>query len=240
LATRGWRLSAEATPETLLRRVTLDLTGLPPTPEEIDAFLADRSPGAYERVVDRLLASPRYGEHFARTWLDAVRYADTHGLHLDNVRTIWPYRDWVVRAFNRNQRFDDFTIDQLAGDLRPQPTLEQLIGSGYNRNHLTTSEGGAIEAEAEARNTGDRTDTTAAIWMGSDRQLRVLPRPQVRSDFDPRVPFARRLFQRPRRPPVGRQRAPPRTGGVVRHGGRARTHRYDRSRTTRVARRGGS
>lgn len=166
LATRGWRLSPEATAETLLRRVTLDLTGLPPSPEEIDAFLADRRPGAYERAVDRLLASPRYGEHFARSWLDAVRYADTHGLHLDNVRTIWPYRDWVVRAFNRNQRFDDFTLDQLAGDLRPNPTIEQLIGSGYNRNHLTTSEGGSIEEEAEARNTGDRTDTTAAIWMG--------------------------------------------------------------------------
>jgi hypothetical protein len=166
LASRGWQLSPEAAPETLLRRVTLDLTGLPPTPEEIEAFRQDRRPDAYERVVDRLLASPRYGEHFARSWLDAVRYADTHGLHLDNVRNIWPYRDWVVRAFNRNQRFDDFTIDQLAGDLRPNPTLEQLIGSGYNRNHLTTSEGGAIEEEAEARNTGDRTDTTAAIWMG--------------------------------------------------------------------------
>jgi hypothetical protein len=166
LAARGWRLSPAAPPETLLRRVTLDLTGLPPSPEEIDAYLADQRPGAYERAVDRLLASPRYGEHFARYWLDAVRYADTHGLHLDNVRNIWPYRDWVVRAFNRNQRFDDFTIDQLAGDLRPQPTLEQLIGSGYNRNHLTTSEGGAIEEEAEARNTGDRTDTTAALWLG--------------------------------------------------------------------------
>ena len=166
LATEKLSLAPEAPREVLLRRVTQDLTGLPPTPEEVDAFLADKSPTAYERAVDRLLASTRYGEQFGRHWLDAVRYADTHGLHLDNVRNIWPYRDWVVRAFNRNQPFDQFTIEQLAGDLLPSPDLEQLIATGYNRNHLTTSEGGAIEAELEARNAADRVDTTAAVWLG--------------------------------------------------------------------------
>ena len=166
LATHKLQLAAEAPREVLLRRLTLDLTGLPPTPDEIDAFLGDKKSGAYERVVDRLLASPRYGEHFARGWLDAVRYADTHGLHLDNIRTIWPYRDWVVQAFNRNLPFDQFTIEQLAGDLLPNPRIDQLVATGYNRNILSTSEGGAIEAEAEMRNTADRVDTTAAVWLG--------------------------------------------------------------------------
>jgi len=166
LAALRLKFSPEAPRETLVRRLTLDLTGLPPSPEERDAFLADKSPGAYERLVDRLLASPRYGEQFARGWLDAVRYADTHGLHLDNVRTIWPYRDWVVSAFNRNLPFDQFTIEQLAGDLLPNPRVDQLVATGYNRNLLSTSEGGAIEAEAEMRNTGDRVDTTAAVWLG--------------------------------------------------------------------------
>ncbi len=166
LAPKGLALSPEASRDVLVRRLTLDLTGLPPTTAEVDAFLADTAPGAYERLVDRLLGSVRYGEHFGRHWLDAVRYADTHGLHLDNVRTIWPYRDWVVRAFNRNLPFDQFTIEQLAGDMLPGATIEQRIASGYNRNHLSTSEGGAIEAEAEMRNTADRVDTTSAVFMG--------------------------------------------------------------------------
>lgn len=166
LAPKKLEIAPETPREILIRRVTLDLTGLPPTADEVEAFLADNAPGAYERVVERLLASPRYGEHFGRHWLDAVRYADTHGLHLDNVRTIWPYRDWVVRAFNRNLSFDQFTIEQLAGDMLPNATIEQRIASGYNRNHLSTSEGGAIEEEAEMRNTADRVDTTAAVWMG--------------------------------------------------------------------------
>lgn len=168
LAPHQLTLAPEAPREILLRRLTLDLTGLPPTPAELDAFLADRSPTseAYDRVVTRLLASPRYGEHFGRHWLDTIRYADTHGLHLDNVRNIWPYRDWVVRSFNANLPFNQFTIEQLAGDLLPNPDINQLIATGYNRSHLTTSEGGAIEAEAEARNTSDRTDTTAAVWLG--------------------------------------------------------------------------
>ena len=166
LAAQQLALAKEAPREILLRRVTLDLTGLPPTTREIDAFLADRKPGAYERVVERLLRSPHDGEHIARGWLDAVRYADTHGMHLDSERTLWPYRDWVVRAFNENKPFDRFTVEQLAGDLLQNPTLNQLIASGYNRANISTSEGGAIAAEAEARNTSDRVDTTAEVWLG--------------------------------------------------------------------------
>ncbi|MEO6245055.1 MAG: DUF1549 domain-containing protein, partial [Opitutaceae bacterium] len=166
LAARKHALVREASPEVLFRRVTLDLSGLPPTPEDVDTYLADRAPGAYERAVDRLLASPHYGEQFGRHWLDAVRYGDTHGLHLDNVRMIWPYRDWVVNAFNRNQPFDQFTVEQIAGDMLPNPRIDQLVATGYNRCLLTTSEGGSIEAEAEMRNTADRADTTAAVWLG--------------------------------------------------------------------------
>ncbi len=158
--------SPEADRATLLRRVTFDLTGLPPTPAEVDAFLADRQAGAYERVVDRLLKSPRYGEHEARYWLDAARYGDTHGLHLDNERSMWPYRDWVVNAFNRNQPFDQFTIEQLAGDLLPEATTEQKVASGFNRCNVSTSEGGAIEDEFYVRYAVDRTETAATVWMG--------------------------------------------------------------------------
>ena len=142
LAAEGLKPSPEADRATLLRRVTLDLTGLPPEPAELDAFLADRSPNAYEKVVDRLLASPHYGEHLARYWLDLARYGDTHGLHLDNYREMWPWRDWVIRAFNDNMPYDRFVTEQLAGDLLPDPTLEQRIATGFNRNHITTSEGG--------------------------------------------------------------------------------------------------
>src|SRR5436190_16012894 len=158
--------SREADKATLIRRVTLDLTGLPPTPQEVEAFLADGSANAYERVVDRLLHSPRYGEHEARYWLDAVRYGDTHGLHLDNERSLWPYRDWVVAAFNRNEPFDQFTIEQLAGDLLPDATQDQQIASGYNRCNVSTSEGGAIDEEFYVRYAVDRTETTATVWMG--------------------------------------------------------------------------
>lgn len=151
---------------TLLRRVTFDLTGLPPTPEEVAAFLADSSPEAYERVVDRLLESPRYGEHRARYWLDAARYGDTHGLHLDNYREMWLYRDWVVRAFNDNKPYDQFIIEQLAGDLLPNPTVDQLIATGFNRSHVTTNEGGSIVEEVYVRNVVDRVVTFGTVFMG--------------------------------------------------------------------------
>ena len=156
----------EASREMLIRRVTLDLTGLPPTAKEIDAFLADTSEHAYDRLVDRLLKSERYGEHMGRYWLDVARYADTHGLHLDNERSMWPYRDWVVRAFNQNIPFDQFTIWQLAGDLLPEATMEQKIASGFNRCNVTTSEGGSINEEFIFRYAVDRTETTVAVWMG--------------------------------------------------------------------------
>lgn len=166
LAIEGLEPAPEATKENLIRRVTLDLTGLPPTLDEMDAFLADSSPDAYEKVVTRLLKSERYGEHMGRYWLDAARYADTHGLHLDNERSMWPYRDWVVRAFNENLPFDDFSIWQLAGDLLPEASMDQKIASGFNRCNVTTSEGGSINEEFVFRYAVDRTDTTIAVWMG--------------------------------------------------------------------------
>lgn len=147
LAEHKLKPSDEADKVTLIRRVTFDLIGLPPTPKEIDEFLADKSPDAYEKVVERLLRSPRYGEHMARYWLDAARYGDTHGLHLDNERSMWPYRDWVVRAYNENLPFDQFTKWQIAGDLLPNATREQQIASGFNRCNVTTSEGGSIKEE---------------------------------------------------------------------------------------------
>ncbi len=156
----------EADKRILIRRVTLDLTGLPPTPEEVDAFLSDKSPAAYEKVVDRLLASPHYGEHRARYWLDAARYADTQGLHIDNYREMWPYRDWVIQAFNRNEHFDQFTVEQLAGDLMPNATLDQQIASGFHRCNVTTNEGGAIPEEVAAMYAKDRADTTGTVWLG--------------------------------------------------------------------------
>ncbi|BCX46158.1 DUF1553 domain-containing protein [Haloferula helveola] len=150
----------------LLRRLSLDLTGLPPTPEELEAFVADESPDAVERVVDRLLASPHYGEHMGRYWLDAVRYGDTHGLHLDNYREFWPYRDWIVRAFNENKPWDDFLTEQLAGDLLENPTVSQLVATGYNRAHVTTAEGGSIKEEVLVRNVADRVSTFGTVMLG--------------------------------------------------------------------------
>ena len=158
--------SPEAAKTVLIRRVTYDLTGLPPTPTEIDVFLADNSSQAYERVVDRLLASPHYGEHMGRYWLDAARYGDTHGLHLDNVRQIWPYRDWVIKSFNQNMPFDQFTIEQLAGDLLPNATEEQRIATGFNRCNVTTSEGGALPEEYHVHYTVDRVATMSTVFMG--------------------------------------------------------------------------
>jgi hypothetical protein len=158
--------SPETDKPTLIRRATLDLTGLPPTPDEIDAFLADKTPQAYEKVVDRLLASPRFGEHEARYWLDAARYADSHGFHIDSERSMWKWRDWVINAFNKNMPFDQFTVEQLAGDLLPEATVDQKIGSGYVRANMSTGEGGAIVEEYQAKYTFDRVETTSTIWMG--------------------------------------------------------------------------
>ncbi len=166
LEKEGLQPAQEASKTALIRRVTFDLTGLPPTLKEIDDFLADDSPDAYEKVVDRLLRSPRYGEHLARYWLDAARYGDTHGLHLDNERSLWPYRNWVMDSFNNNKPFDQFTVEQLAGDLLPSATLDQKIATGFNRCNVTTSEGGSIAEEYRVRYAIDRTETTATVWMG--------------------------------------------------------------------------
>ncbi len=156
----------EADRRTLIRRVTLDLTGLPPAPEDVEAFVKDTSPDAYEKVVDRLLASPQYGEHRARYWLDAARYADSNGIHFDNYREMWSYRDWVIKAFNRNESFDQFTIEQLAGDLIPNHTLDQETASGFNRCNITSNEGGAIDEEYFVLYARDRTETTSQVWLG--------------------------------------------------------------------------
>ncbi|HET7216819.1 MAG TPA: DUF1553 domain-containing protein [Vicinamibacterales bacterium] len=166
LEREGLEPSEEADKVTLLRRVTYDLTGLPPTPEEIDTFLGDKAADAYERRVDALLQSPRYGERMAVPWLDASRYADTHGYHIDSHRGMWPWRDWVIAAFNRNLPFDRFVVEQLAGDLLPGATREQKIASGFNRNHMINFEGGAIAEEYQVEYVMDRVEATSSAFMG--------------------------------------------------------------------------
>jgi hypothetical protein len=162
----GLAPAAEADRRTLARRLSLDLRGLPPTPEEVEAFVNDQSSDAYERFVDKLLDTPDWGEHRARYWLDAARFADTHGIHFDNYREMWTYREWVIKAFNRNLPFDQFTIEQLAGDLLPNKTLDQIIASGFNRCNITSNEGGLIPEEYLVLYTRDRTETTARVFLG--------------------------------------------------------------------------
>ncbi len=164
---QGLKPSREADRAALVRRVTFDLTGLPPTIAEVDAFLADGGESAYERVVDRLLNSPRYGERMAIKWLDLARYADTNGYHVDDHRNIWKFREWVIEAFNGNMPFDRFTIEQVAGDLLPQAGVEQKIASGFHRNVMVTSEGGADPEEYLTKYANDRVTTTATVWLGT-------------------------------------------------------------------------
>ena len=166
LKREGLQPSPEADPHTLIRRVSLDLVGLPPTPEEADAFARDKDPRAYEKLVDRLLESPRYGEHGARRWLDLARYADTNGYEKDRQRSIWPWRDWVIRALNDDMPFDQFTIEQLAGDLLPGATPDQRIATGFHRNTMLNEEGGIDPLEYRFYAMVDRVATTGTVWMG--------------------------------------------------------------------------
>ncbi len=172
LEKEGVKPSPEARPETLLRRVYLDLTGLPPSVKEVDEFLADKSPDAYEKVVDRLLGSPHYGERWARPWLDLARYADSNGYEKDRPRVMWAYRDWVINALNRDMPFDQFTVEQIAGDMlppkeSPEATAEQKIATGFHRNTMLNQEGGVDDEEARWETIGDRVSTTGAVWLGA-------------------------------------------------------------------------
>ncbi len=166
LEAAGLQPALEADRRTLSRRASLDLTGLPPRPEAVDAFVNDKSPQAYESYVDRLLASKQWGEHRGRYWLDAARYADTHGVHLDNYREMWPYRDWVINAYNRNLPYDQFVTEQVAGDLIPNRSMDQLIATGFHRCNATTNEDGAIADEIAAIYAKDRVDTTGSVFLG--------------------------------------------------------------------------
>ncbi|MEM6330285.1 MAG: PSD1 and planctomycete cytochrome C domain-containing protein [Planctomycetota bacterium] len=173
LAEEGLTAAPRADKRTLIRRVSLDLTGLPPTPDEIEAFANDTSPDAFEKLVDRLLASPHYGEHLARYWLDLVRFADTNGMHHDHYRDMSPYRDWVIRSFNDNLPYDDFTRYQIAGDLYPEPTRDQLVASGFHRLHLIIDVGTALPEESFTKNVLDRVTSVGTAFMGLTVQCAV-------------------------------------------------------------------
>ena len=149
-----------------MRRLYLDLIGLPPTPAEVDAFVYDNTPQAYEALVDRLLASPHYGERWARRWLDLARYADTNGYEKDRARSIWPYRDWVINALNADMPFDEFTIEQLAGDLLPDATVQDRVATGFHRNTMLNEEGGIDPLEFRFYAMVDRVGTTGTVWLG--------------------------------------------------------------------------
>ena len=167
LERNGLGFLPEASKETLIRRLSLDLRGLPPTLGEVDRFLADASPNAYEKLVERMLKSPHFGEHWAGYWLDLARYADTNGYESDEPRTMWAYRDWVIDAFNRNVPFDRFTTEQLAGDLLPDPAVDQIVATGFHRNTMLNNEAGSKDDEFYDAAVKDRVDTTATVWLGS-------------------------------------------------------------------------
>src|SRR5262245_5798485 len=167
LEKEGLAPSPEAAKETLVRRVYLDLIGLPPGPKEVDQFLADSSPDAYEKLVDRLLASPHYGERWARPWLDLARYADSNGYERDVPRVMWKYRDWVIGALNNDMPFDQFTVEQIAGDMLPAATLDQQIATGFHRNTMLNQEAGVDDEEARWETLVDRVNTTATVWLGA-------------------------------------------------------------------------
>ena len=166
LESGGLPHSTEADRATLIRRLSFDLTGLPPTPAETQSFVEDRSSNAYEKMADRLLASPRYAERMAIRWLEAARYSDSNGYQSDGPRDMWRWRDWVIDAFQRNMPFDRFTIEQIAGDLLPGATVSQKIATGFHRNHRTSAEGGIIDEEFRVAYVVDRVDTTSTVWLG--------------------------------------------------------------------------
>ncbi|MCA9047042.1 MAG: DUF1549 domain-containing protein, partial [Planctomycetaceae bacterium] len=163
----GLQPAPAAQKERLLRRVYLDLIGLPPSPDQIDEFLADESPTAYEHVVDRLLASPQFGAKWARSWLDVARYADTNGYQADQFRSVWPYRDWVVASMNADMPFDQFTIEQIAGDLLPNATVDQHIATGFHRLTTCNVEAGVDPEENRVNQIVDRVNTTGTVWLGT-------------------------------------------------------------------------
>jgi len=166
LAKEGIKPSPEAGRATLIRRLSLDLLGLLPSPQEVDDYVNDKSPDAYEKLVDRLLASPHYGERQARHWLDLARYADSNGYTIDGKRSIWPWRDWLINAFNKDMPFDQFTIEQIAGDMLPNPTKDQIVATGFHRNTSFNEEGGTNPEQFRVERTVDRTNTTGTVWLG--------------------------------------------------------------------------
>jgi mono/diheme cytochrome c family protein len=201
LEKEGLSPSEEADRPTLIRRVTYDLTGLPPSPEEVAAFIADGSPNAYEKVVDRLLASPRYGEHRAHYWLDVARYGDTHGLHLDNFRSIWPYRDYVIKSYNQNKPFDRFVKEQIAGDMLPAKNLDTIVASAFLRAGISSGEGGALIEELRVNNKRERAEAFGAAFLGLTTGCAVCHDhkfdPITRKDFYQLTAFFNNLTENP-------------------------------------------